>query len=129
MPMPAACIGAMKAPRSTCARQHDLEHVPVAVLEILERQLAAERAIEALEIAARQRAAPRVELLQPRELAEADARRDVGHVVLAAGQRRVQSPSAKRSTPCRRHSSQRRASSASLSTRQPPSAVVMFLLA
>ena len=28
-------------------RQHDLEHVPVAVLEILGRQLAAERAIEA----------------------------------------------------------------------------------
>jgi hypothetical protein len=37
--------------------QHDLKHVPVAVGEILERQLAAERAVEALEIAPRQQPA------------------------------------------------------------------------
>ena len=53
--------------------------------EVRERQLAAERAVEALEIAPRQRAAPRGECLEVRQLAEADARGDVGQVVLAAG--------------------------------------------
>ena len=56
--MPSGVHGANEIRALHLRRQHDLEHVPVAVLEILRRQFAAERAIEALEIAPRQRAPP-----------------------------------------------------------------------
>jgi hypothetical protein len=69
-------------------RQRDLEHVPVAVLEVGDRQAEPElhgrTAVERGEIRARERPALRGEALEVRQLAEADARGDVGQVVLAA---------------------------------------------
>ena len=66
-------------------RQDDLKHVPVRALEILDRQLAAEGAVPEPEVALGQGPSSFGEPLQVRELAEADARRDVGEVRLAAG--------------------------------------------
>src|SRR5689334_5990750 len=65
--------------------QHDLEHVPVRLAEIRGRQLAAERRVPALEVAARELAAPLRKALKVRQLAEADARGDIRQVELAAG--------------------------------------------
>src|SRR5205085_12033296 len=55
------------------------------LLEIGDRQLAAEIAVPALEIASRERASPLCEALEVRQLPEADARGDVGEVELSAG--------------------------------------------
>src|SRR5579862_7245748 len=71
-------------------RQHDLEHVPVAVAEVFDRQLTSERTIEMLEVTPCEHAAARVEFIQPAKLADADARCDIGHIVLAPGQTRIQ---------------------------------------
>ena len=69
-------------------RKHDLEHVPVAVGEVRHRKAEPQvrRPFKLLEVGLRQLAAPGGELLKVRELAEADPRRDVGHVVFAAHQ-------------------------------------------
>ena len=64
--------------------KHHLEHVPVRLLVVLGGQLAAEIAVPELEVAPRERPAPLREGFQVRQLAEADARRDVGEVPLAA---------------------------------------------
>src|SRR5882724_8072400 len=58
--------------------QHYLEHVPVRVLEILERQLALERTVPSLEVASGKVAPSVHKFLQVRKLPEPEARGDVG---------------------------------------------------
>src|SRR2546426_7182670 len=65
--------------------QHDLEHVPVRVLEVLERQLALERAVPALEVASGKVSPSVRKFLQMGKLPETEARGDVGKVEFAAG--------------------------------------------
>src|SRR5438309_11610515 len=67
--------GAVRAPG-----QHDLEHVPVRVLEILERQLALERAVPPLEVASGKVSPSVRKFLQMGKLPETEARGDVGKV-------------------------------------------------
>ena len=66
---------------AACFRQHDLEHVPVGLLEIRDRQAESERAdrgcVEMFEIRAGEFAAEFGELLQTGELSDSDAGRDV----------------------------------------------------
>ncbi len=69
--------------------QQHLKHVPVALRKVFERQLASQRAIEARKVASRQFAPARGECIQVRQLAQADAGRNVGEIVLAAGERNV----------------------------------------
>src|SRR2546426_11589838 len=72
--------GAVRAPG-----QHDLEHVPVRVLEVLERQLALERAVPALEVASGKVSPSVGKFLQMGKLPKTEARGDVGEVEFAAG--------------------------------------------
>src|SRR3989442_4909575 len=65
--------------------QHDLEHVPVRVLEVLERQLALERAVPALEVASGKVSPSVRKFLQMGKLPKTEARGDVGEVEFAAG--------------------------------------------
>src|SRR3989442_3594123 len=64
--------------------KHYLEHVPVRVLEILERQLALERAVPALEVPSGKVAPSVHKFLQMSKLPETEARGDVGEVEFTA---------------------------------------------
>src|SRR5262245_27941101 len=68
----------------TLERQNDLKHVPVRLLEVGHRKPAAQALVEAREVVPRELAPARGERVQPGELTEADARRDVGEIELVA---------------------------------------------
>src|SRR5205807_2118912 len=73
-------------PGALCALgQHNLEHVPVRMLEVLERQLALECAVPALEVPPGKLSPSVRKFLQMSKLPQTEARGDIGEVEFAAG--------------------------------------------